>query len=374
MKSGFAICCVLSVALSAKYLGGAANGSDTNVPAQSSASAWNPGAAAKYLDGRAAWWESWSGSQRDHGTVCISCHTMLPYALARPKLRTSLNDESTPAPEREMLQYLRKRVSLWSEVQPYYQDASAGPGKSRESRSTESVLNALILSSYAAQSEHLDPLTQKAFDSAWALQLQSGDHAGAWDWQVFHLSPWEGEESQYQGATFMALATGWAPDGYRKNPAIQSNFRSLRAYLKREGPKQPLLNRVVVLWASSRMPGLLSKAEQRQVVDSVFERQHSDGGWSLSSLGTWARSDNTAQETESDGYATGLITLALESTSSRHQSDAMVAGRNWLLQHQKKEDGSWRAYSLNKKRDLSTDIGHFMTDAATGYAVMALAQ
>ncbi len=364
MKTGVLLLCLASAALCAGDRDRVSNAGET----------WNPGAAAKYLDARATWWESWPSSQRDHGTVCVSCHTMLPYAFARPKLRTTLNDGGTPGPEREMLEHLRKRVSLWSEVQPYYLDSSAGPGKSRESRSTESVLNALILSSYASQQGRLDPLTQKAFDSAWALQLKSGDHAGAWDWQVFHLSPWEGEESQYQGATFMALATGWAPDGYRKGPAIRQNLRSLRAYLKREGAKQPLVNRIVLLWASANLPGLLSSGEQRQVVDAILERQHSDGGWSLSSLGTWTRSDKTAEETESDGYATGLITLALESTGAKRNSGAIASGRNWLVKHQNKEDGSWRAYSLNKKRDLTTDVGHFMTDAATGYAVLALAQ
>ncbi len=364
MKSVVLVLCMVSGALGAGNRDRVGNASET----------WNPGAAAKYLDARATWWESWPSSQRDHGTVCVSCHTMLPYAFARPKLSTSLHDGSTPTPEREMLEHLRKRVSLWSEVQPYYLDASAGPGKSRESRSTESVLNALILSSYASQGGHLDPLTKKAFDSAWALQLKAGDQAGAWDWQVFHLSPWEGGESQYQGATFMALATGWAPAGYRKNPAIQANLRLLRAYLKREYSKQPLLNRIVLLWASSKIPGLLNSGEQRQLVSSILERQRSDGGWSLSSLGSWTRSDHTAQETESDGYATGLITLALESTSAKRSSDAIASGRNWLEKHQNREDGSWRAYSLNKKRDLTTDVGHFMTDAATGYAVLALAQ
>src|SRR6185295_13386636 len=49
---------------------------------------WNPEAAAAYLDHRADWWMGWQGAARDHGTFCVSCHTALPYALARPALRT----------------------------------------------------------------------------------------------------------------------------------------------------------------------------------------------------------------------------------------------------------------------------------------------
>jgi hypothetical protein len=44
---------------------------------------WNAEAAAHYLDNRAAWWETWPAAQRDHQTVCVSCHTILPYALSR---------------------------------------------------------------------------------------------------------------------------------------------------------------------------------------------------------------------------------------------------------------------------------------------------
>ena len=104
-----------------------------------------------------------------------------------------------------------------------------------------------------------------------------------------------------------------------------------------------------------------------------------DGGWSLTDLGTWERRDKTPLETRSDGYATGLIVLALEETGADKQSGTsdtsspMVRrGIVWLLRNQDQVTGSWPAWSLNKNRDPKSEAGLFMTDAATGYAVLAL--
>ena len=363
---------LLSVVLFVSVVAGRGRAADRPAADSTSSGEWSAKAAAKYLDSRAAWWETWPPAQRDHQTVCVSCHTMLPYALSRPKLSAALKEQEMPAPESIMIGNLRKRVSLWSEVQPYYLDATSGKGKSRESRSTESVLNALVLASNSANQKHLDAITRTAFDSAWALQLKSGEHSGAWDWQVFHLSPWEGIESQYQGATFMALAVGWAAGGYAHERAIQENLKLLRSYLKREYASQPLLNQIVLLWASGNMPGLLSSKQKRELTDKVLELKQPDGGWSLASFGKWVRSDGTPQRKESDGYATGLVTLALARARTSRQQDAVASGRSWLEHHQNKEEGSWSAASLNKQRDPKTDVGRFMTDAATGYAVLAL--
>lgn len=138
---------------------------------------WDKAAAAKYLDSREVWWQAWPPAQKDHETICVSCHTNVPYALARPLLRDPLNEQGLSQPERVMLDSIIKRVNLGTQAAPFYNDAKHGPGKTREARNTEGVNNALILSRYDAQQGHLQDVTRKAFDSMWASQEQTGDKA-----------------------------------------------------------------------------------------------------------------------------------------------------------------------------------------------------
>jgi hypothetical protein len=232
------------------------------------------------------------------------------------------------------------------------------------------VLNTVILSTHDRETNHLTDITRSAFDNMWALQIKSGEQAGAWKWQNFHLAPWESSESQYNGAALAAIAVGRAPDNYQHDAKIQENLRLLRGFLRREYDAQPLLNKVYVLWASSRLTGLLSEKERSALVATLASKQQPDGGWSVSELGMWKRRDDTPEETKSDGLATGLTVLALEQSGVGRAS--AKRGLAWLAQNQNQEDGKWSAWSLNKKRDPSTDIGHFMNDAATGFAVLAL--
>jgi len=56
---------------------------------------------------------------------------------------------------------------------------------------------------------------------------------------------------------------------------------------------------------------------------------------------------------------------------SRSPANPYFSEGQWIERHQD-SDGSWRAESLNEKRNPQTHVGRFMTDAVTGYAVMAL--
>jgi squalene-hopene/tetraprenyl-beta-curcumene cyclase len=334
---------------------------------------WNARAAAGYLDARMEWWLQWPNAKRDHDTACVSCHTALPYALARPALHTLLGEREPAAPERAMAAHVVKRVRMWKEVEPFYSDQTRGLPKSSESRGTEAVMNALVLAARDASTGVLSEDAKQAFANMWALQFTAGELKGAWAWLNFHYEPWESAESPYYGAALAALAVGMAPGGYAAAPEIQDRAKMLRDYLQRSVDKQRLFNRLAVLWASAKVPGLLTPEQQRAIVDEAIKVQLGDGGWSMAGLGSWKRIDGTPLDTASDGHATGLVALVLQQSPATHAKGQLGRALTWLASHQDRS-GHWPASSLNKKRDPASDAGKFMSDAATAYAALALAE
>ncbi|MGB9461903.1 MAG: hypothetical protein WA829_05750 [Candidatus Acidiferrum sp.] len=352
---------------------------NSHQPDTHAANSWDQKAAAAYLDQRAGWWMDWPRAARDHETFCVSCHTAVPYAMSRPALRDALAEQAPSPNERRLLENVTKRVRLWKEVAPFYSDADRGVYKSVESRGTESVLNALILSSNDAskgsRGGHLSVDTLSAFENMWAEQQTTGVDKGAWRWLRFKNEPWEADDSGYYGAALAAVAVGIAPENYRAKPEIQNNLKMLREYLNRGCAAQTSINRAVLLWASAKVPELLEPERQKALINELLSKQQADGGWSLSSLvGPWTRHDGTAQEAKSDGYATGLITFALQEAGTSKENVQLKRGLAWLLASQDKARGSWLAYSLNNNEEhhISPETALFMNDAATAYAVLAL--
>lgn len=331
--------------------------------------AWNPRTAAEYLDQRAVQWMNWPKAGRAHDTVCISCHTALTYALARGPLGRVLNESVTADPRRRLVANVLKRVQLWAQLPPYYRD------KAVASRGTESVLNALILADEDAQQGHLSAATLAAFDDMWALQTTSGAEAGSWPWIQFNNEPWEAFDSGYYGATLAALAIGSAPDEYRMRPSIQDGLGRLRDYLARASVNQTLLNRIDLLWAAGRLPGLIEPRMQQGILREIWALQRADGGWSLNSLmPNWKRTQGTPRAERSDGYATGLIALVLQESGVSLTDARLRRGLSWLEGNQSIWNGRWSADSPNHEYGLWGEPRHFMDDAATAFAVLALAQ
>lgn len=339
-----------------------------SLPAAGGDISWNKKAAAAYLDGRADWWMGSKTASRDHETFCISCHTALPYAVARPALRKPLAETALSAQERKFQENVEKRVRMWKEVEPWYSDEKNGAPKSAESRGTEAILDAVVLASLGSSE------TARALDNMWELQEKTGENKGSWIWLNFHNAPWESDDSRYYGAVLGAIATGMAPQSYRSQPAVQENLKLLKGYLAEHREQQSLINRVILLWAAKSLPGLLDKTQRDAIVAEALSKQGEDGGWNLTALvGKWKRHDNTPLETKSDGYATGLIVFALEQAGLGYSDVQLKRGIVWLVRNQT-EPGNWLAYSLNKQREPSAVAFHFMDDAATAYAVLALTQ
>ncbi len=312
----------------------------------------------------------WPTAARDQGTFCVSCHTVMPYALARQAIDSDLHAAVLTADERRLIDDVTKRVRLWKEIKPYY--GSQTP----QSRGTEAVLNALILANHDAQAGKLGEDTRLAFSDMWSLQQTSGTQSGAWQWINFNNEPWEAPDSAFYGATLAAIAVGVAPENYRSAPEIQKNLRMLSEYLHRNYQGETLLNRASLLWASAKVPDILDSDQQQAVIAELVSEQRPDGGWSTSSLvGTWKRRDHTALVSKSDGYATGFITYVLRQAGISRYESHVSRGLSWLIRNQGRWSGGWEAYSPNERHFDIYPVGkQFMDDAATAYAVLALSQ
>ena len=353
---------------------------------------WDREGAAKYLDERMdAWFANAKKLRTGQGeTTCVSCHTVVPYALSRPALRRAMHVSTRTPQEVRLLEGVARRVETYDAYQPFYDGSE---GKKTESRGTEAVLNALILSSADAERGRREPSepTRKALRRLWETQRPDG----AWEWLDFGLEPFESADAAYYGATLAALAVGTAP-AFSTPEATDATvgIEKLRGYLKDKFASQTLFNRAWVLLASTRLKDLLPGAQREALTAEIQRRQEDDGGWSLQALGTWtwgkpawrARAPGTPDASllaQSDGYATGLIVYTLRTAGVPVEHPAVRRGSQWLRAHQQdvqvnqRMHHAWRAHSLNFDREHGGEKGEpwrrmFMSDSATAFAVLAL--
>jgi squalene-hopene/tetraprenyl-beta-curcumene cyclase len=324
--------------------------------------------AARYLHERTEWWLTWKRAEKENGTVCMSCHTTVPYLLARSVLDLEpIKDD----PRERLLKSVRQRVKDWETGKPYTASRPA------QSRGSESILNLLALALDDASAKRKEPSedTRRALANLWSQQIKptEGKDEGGWEWIEAGLSPWE-SRANYFGAALAAFAVATVP-GYLTDapPQDRKQLDLFRNYLQAHFPKQNLHDRLTLAWASGRWPELLSAEGKQQLFKDILAKQNDDGGWSAGSLVEWKRPDGKAHATVSDGYGTALVVAALKQLAKDQQRKPLEQGIAWLKTHQT-TDGTWQAQSLNRDYAKGAEPGLFMTDAATGWAIWALAE
>jgi len=307
--------------------------------AQALAADWDPRLAAQYLDARQKEWFDWPTANAN-AKPCISCHTGMTYLLARPALRRALNEEAPTTYETGLLASLRSRVDK--------REPPAAPGLG-----VETIFAARFLG------------TPEAIDRLWALQIKDGVGKGAWNWFNLVLDPWEMPDSRFYGAALAAMAL---------RPADQARpeARELVAYLQREQASQPLHNRLMLLWASTRFGQILQPADRRAIIEQVWQAQGPDGSWTNQSMGPFTPHAAAPESAGSSAYMTAFAAYVMQQAGGDSANPKLGRALAWLRSHQDPESGAWRSVSMNKVFPSGSQEAKFMTDAATGFAVLAL--
>ncbi len=291
--------------------------------------------AGAYLDSVGVNWT------RDRG--CITCHTNMPYLTARPLLKG--NDGW-----KEVRKYLETDAESWS-----------NGGKPRGDAYVVATAFALSFND-AQQTGKLHPATKAALDRMWDVQRKGGD----WNWIKCDWPPLEHDD--YYGAVLAALAVGYAPGDYVNTAKAKAGVEKLKTYLKKT-PAPDLHHTAMLLWASTKFDGLMTADEQKKAVAALKARQRKDGGWSLPSLGEYKRRDEAKTpndpDAESDGYGTGFVAFVLLQAGEKPDAVAVEKAVKWLKANQR-ESGRWFTRSLN------TDGAHYIANAGTAFAVLAL--
>jgi squalene-hopene/tetraprenyl-beta-curcumene cyclase len=308
----------------------------------------NEPVAAKLSAARAAEFLDSVGVHWTRERKCGTCHTNVPYVMARPAL---IEKGKTAPGYEEVRKFFEDRVANW--------DSGRTGTAPRWDAEVVTIAVALAFSD-AYTTGKLHPLTRQALDRMWTVQQKSG----GWNWLKCDWPPMEHDD--YYGAAFAAVGVAHAPDGYARTEKAQEGLARLRDYF-RKTPAPDLHHRTMLLWAAAKLDGLMTPAEKAATIKDLLALQRADGGWSLPSLGEYKRRDGKPNDRNapSDGYATGLVVYVLRQAGQPIGDPVIQRGVAWLKGNQR-TSGRWFTFSLNN------DKAHYITNAGTGLAVLAL--
>lgn len=306
--------------------------------------------AVKYLDQGA---RAWSGARK-----CISCHTTGTYMLVRPALTAQLGP-----PPREMRNQFVVALKDLAALKRDELHKSTRPG--------QVIYAAAGLAEWDAHvTKSLSPETEQALKLMFEIQLDTGTWGSADCWPPY-------ESDAFHEATVAAIAVADAPGWLAnlKDASLRVGAERLKHYLRTERPPHDY-GRVLLLWASARMPELLDKEQQEALVDMIWKHQRDDGGWSIRTFATpeaWGRgnrAEKLRREPEfhrppSDGHQTGMAIVALREAGVPAADPRIQRALAWLMKNQR-SSGRWWTRSLN------ADGRHYITYSGTAFPLLAL--
>jgi squalene-hopene/tetraprenyl-beta-curcumene cyclase len=297
---------------------------------------------------------AWARSQG-----CVSCHTTGLYLVTRPSLTPHLGP-----PLAEVREFFVREL----------QENLAAPREEllKSTRPAQVIFTAAGLADWDRHvTRALSTETRQALAQMFDLQLDTGTWGTLDCWppyesDAFHLAT--------QAAMAIAAAPGWLAE--LKDPKQLAGVEKLRKYLGDTPPPHDYA-RLLLLWASARLPDLLPAAKRREGLELLTKHQRPDGGWSIRTFAApeaWGRGNRAAKLREepefedppSDGHQTGLALIVMREHGIPGTDPRLRRGLRWLKENQR-VSGRWWTRSLN------TDSYHFISYSGTAYPLLALA-
>ncbi len=294
---------------------------------------------------------------------CVACHTPGTYLQTMPELTPILGKPSAEF-----------RDLFVSELNGLKKD-----DREKFTKGTRTAQVIYIAAGLAQWDKHVgDGKLSSETDEALRFMFELQNESGTWQsldcWPPF-------ESSSYQEATVAALAVAAAPTWLKNraatDPRLSNAVKKLKTHLKSTAPPH-LYARVLQLWAATQMDGILDQKARSEIIASIQDLQHEDGGWSVRDFAKpeqWGKGNREMKLREepeftnppSDGHMTGLCVMVLREAGIPAEDEGLKRAVVWLLANQR-ESGRWWTRSLN------TDKYHFITYSGTAYPVLALAR
>lgn len=300
---------------------------------------------------------AWYGARK-----CIACHTPGIYLTIRPAMTPQLG-KPTEAVRQAFVETHNRLVE---------QQKSDRSVLKKGTRPAELIYIAAGLAEWDAHvSKSLSDDTKATLATVFSVQVEGGSWGSLNCWPPY-------ESDAYHLATVAAMAVATAPgyaDYAAKDVKLADSVKKLQAYLKTTPPPHDY-GGVLLLWASARMPELLTAEKKHELIDMLAKHQRIDGGWSIRTFAApeaWGSGNRAAKlksepefvEPPSDGHQTGLAIMVLREHGVPISDARIQRGLQWLQTNQR-ASGRWWTRSLN------TDSYHFITYSGTAFPLRAL--